>query len=281
MHNPADLETIAKLRFILNRSIRPIVASRAAIHNAINQYYGQIEGESADSMLQEFTDTAIDFTETCADYMPATEDDFEASSAAADYAAHSDSIEECGILDNLGGAFGFAPPRAPSPSVRSGHVSRKGKRESREAELVTAPVVRLVTLIFAESVKLRATHILLRAMDDGIQVVYLIDGKETLRDRVPKRLLRQILQRLMVLAHVDPMANDQYQSGTCDVTIGDRTIRPEVHFAPNCESEFVMIDMQANDSTVPEIIQQWNRRFGADSTAPPCSTVAQSNRGLD
>ena len=34
------------------------------ILEAINRYYGQIEGESADSMLQEFTDTAIDFTET-------------------------------------------------------------------------------------------------------------------------------------------------------------------------------------------------------------------------
>jgi type IV pilus assembly protein PilB len=31
---------------------------------AINRYYGQTVGESADSMLQEFTDTAIDFTET-------------------------------------------------------------------------------------------------------------------------------------------------------------------------------------------------------------------------
>ncbi|MDG2467797.1 MAG: GspE/PulE family protein, partial [Pirellulaceae bacterium] len=30
----------------------------------INRLYGQIEGESADSILQEFTDTAIDFTET-------------------------------------------------------------------------------------------------------------------------------------------------------------------------------------------------------------------------
>ena len=36
----------------------------ASILEAINRYYGQFDGESADSMLQEFTDTAIDFTET-------------------------------------------------------------------------------------------------------------------------------------------------------------------------------------------------------------------------
>ncbi len=64
MSNPIDLETIEKLRFILNRHIETVLATPDAIVEAINHFYGQIEGESADSMLQEFTDTAIDFTET-------------------------------------------------------------------------------------------------------------------------------------------------------------------------------------------------------------------------
>ena len=62
--DPLDLETFDKLRFILNRKIEIALAPKARILEAINKYYGQIEGESADSMLQEFTDTAIDFTET-------------------------------------------------------------------------------------------------------------------------------------------------------------------------------------------------------------------------
>ncbi len=62
--DPFDLETIEKLRFILNCKIETALAPRGAIVGAINKYYGQVEGESADSMLQEFTDTAIDFTET-------------------------------------------------------------------------------------------------------------------------------------------------------------------------------------------------------------------------
>ena len=65
--DPFDLETIEKLRFILNRKIETALAPRESIQGAINQYYGQVEGESADSMLQEFTDTAIDFTETDSD----------------------------------------------------------------------------------------------------------------------------------------------------------------------------------------------------------------------
>ncbi len=62
--DPYDIETIEKLRFILNRTVETALAPRESILEAINRYYGQVEGESADSMLQEFTDTAIDFTET-------------------------------------------------------------------------------------------------------------------------------------------------------------------------------------------------------------------------
>ena len=62
--DPLDYDTQEKLRFILNREVRIALAPREMILEAINRHYGQSEGESADSMLQEFTDTAIDFTET-------------------------------------------------------------------------------------------------------------------------------------------------------------------------------------------------------------------------
>jgi type IV pilus assembly protein PilB len=62
--DPTDLDTQEKLRFILNRDIELALAPREQIVEAINRHYGMSDGESADSMLQEFTDTAIDFTET-------------------------------------------------------------------------------------------------------------------------------------------------------------------------------------------------------------------------
>lgn len=62
--DPDDFETFEKLRFILNRPIEPVLAPRDAIVESINRHYGQTVGESADTLLQEFTDTAIDFTET-------------------------------------------------------------------------------------------------------------------------------------------------------------------------------------------------------------------------
>jgi len=65
MHDPMDFETIDKLRFVLNREIEVSLAPKEAIVEAINKYYGSAtsETESVDSMLQDFTDTAIDFQE--------------------------------------------------------------------------------------------------------------------------------------------------------------------------------------------------------------------------
>src|SRR6516164_8252138 len=64
MSDPTDFDTVQKLTFILNKDVQPVLAPREQIVEAINRHYGQTETESVDSMLQEFTDTAIDFTET-------------------------------------------------------------------------------------------------------------------------------------------------------------------------------------------------------------------------
>jgi type IV pilus assembly protein PilB len=64
MSDPTDVQTMEKLQFILNKQITPVLAPREQIVEAINRHYGQSETESVDSMLAEFTDTAIDFTET-------------------------------------------------------------------------------------------------------------------------------------------------------------------------------------------------------------------------
>ena len=65
MHDPNDFETVDKLRFVLNKEIEVALCSKPAIVEAINHYYGgqTKETESVDSMLQEFTDTALDYNE--------------------------------------------------------------------------------------------------------------------------------------------------------------------------------------------------------------------------
>lgn len=78
--DPDDLATQDKLRFILNREVKIVLAPRDMILAAINRHYGQIDGESADTVMQEFTDTAIDFTETVDD-APNADEQVDESSA--------------------------------------------------------------------------------------------------------------------------------------------------------------------------------------------------------
>ena len=64
MHNPNNIEVLDKLRFVLNRDIKVVMAAVESIQGAINRHYGQTETESVDTMISEFTETAIEFTET-------------------------------------------------------------------------------------------------------------------------------------------------------------------------------------------------------------------------
>lgn len=57
-----NYDVLDKLRFILNREIGVVLASKESILAAINRNYGASETESVDSILQEFTETAIDFS---------------------------------------------------------------------------------------------------------------------------------------------------------------------------------------------------------------------------
>src|SRR5207244_434693 len=61
--DPSNYDTVQKLQFVLNKDIVPVMAVQEQITDAINRNYGQTETESVDSMLVEFTDTQIEFTQ--------------------------------------------------------------------------------------------------------------------------------------------------------------------------------------------------------------------------
>jgi type IV pilus assembly protein PilB len=76
--DPSNYDAIQKLTFILNKDVVPVLADHEQIREAINRHYGQTETESMDSMLVEFTDTAIDFTQTESASQMAAADDSDA-----------------------------------------------------------------------------------------------------------------------------------------------------------------------------------------------------------
>jgi type IV pilus assembly protein PilB len=191
--DPHDLDTFDKLRFILNKQIEIALAPREQILEAINKYYGQIEGESADSMLQEFTDTAIDFTET------------------------------------------------------------EGGDDARGAGLETvdetsAPVVRLVQLMIAEAVQLRASDIHIEPFEDRVRVRYRIDGVLIERDSPPRRLLGALISRVKILAKMDIAERRRCQDGRIKLTVGDKELDLRVSVIPTNHGQSVVMRLLDKDN---------------------------------
>jgi type IV pilus assembly protein PilB len=170
--DPTDFETVEKLRFVLNKEIQPVLAPREQIIEAINRHYGQSETESVDSMLADFTDTAIEFTES------------EATSS--------------------GGAF----------------------------EESDAPVVKLVNLVIAEAVALRASDIHVEPFADRIRIRYRIDGILVERDSPPRRLLAPILSRLKIMGSMDIAEKRRPQDGRIKMSLAGKHYDLRVSMLP-------------------------------------------------
>lgn len=175
--DPSNLETFDKLRFILNKEIHPVLADHEQIREAINRNYGQTETESVDSMLSEFTDTAIDNTMT-------------------------DSV-----LDHA------------------------------QVEESDAPVVKLVNLIMAEAVNLRASDIHIEPFADRVRVRYRIDGVLAERDAIPRRLLPSVNSRIKIMASIDIAEKRRPQDGRIKASVQGRHFDLRVSFLPSVHGQ--------------------------------------------
>ncbi|QDS87580.1 Type II/IV secretion system protein [Rosistilla ulvae] len=189
--DPFDLETIEKLRFILNRKVETALAPKTSIQEAINRYYGQVEGESADSMLQEFTDTAIDFTET--------------------------EEDSGGDVDEI---FDEASP----------------------------PVVKLVHLMIAEAVQLRASDIHVEPFEDRVRIRYRIDGRLVERDSPPRRMLMALMSRIKILSKIDIAEKRKPQDGRIKITVGDKELDLRVSLIPTNHGQSAVMRLLDRDN---------------------------------
>ncbi|WP_372724615.1 ATPase, T2SS/T4P/T4SS family [Novipirellula sp.] len=263
--DPTDLETVEKLRFILNRNIQTMIASPDAILQSINLHYGQVEGESADSMLQEFTDTAIDFTETSDDYLELHSDES---------LGLSDEIIIDGMLEDDDICMIQSMP-LPTPSPMRSRRQRTVKESSSPSD---APVIRLVNLIVSEAIQMRATHVILTARPDVVVIQYVIDGDVVDREHVPRRMLSAIVARLKILAKVDVSITDQLQTGTINITVGATASTHQVHFAPTSDGTTMLIELgrvaqtaitlreHAMASGQPNCVREWWEARAMQST---------------
>jgi|GEM_PF-4647778 len=122
-----------------------------------------------------------------------------------------------------------------------------------------APVVRLVIILFAEAIQLRASHLVIVPQRGQIEIRFVIDGVEHERDHLPKRMLAAIIAHLKLLAKLDVTICDRLQSGFIETTVGNKPVRFVAHFAPQQFGEGILVDFSgsASDSETPEAVRNW------------------------
>ena len=62
MADPADLESLDAIRYLLKMDVEGVVSSKRQIKQAIVYYYGNVEEDSADQLMTELTETTTDLT---------------------------------------------------------------------------------------------------------------------------------------------------------------------------------------------------------------------------
>ena len=156
------------------------MSTRSGISKAINTIYGQIEGESADSILQEFTDTTIDFTETV------VAEDMDSSCFVFD--DEDDTSLECGDDAIIFGAVN--PEHAQQRSEEVAGADRKRLKPHPAVE-------RLVDIMLIELCQLKGSQLLLRLLEGAISVEYGIEQRGkiefTQRDHLPRRQWKSLV----------------------------------------------------------------------------------------
>src|SRR5947209_2565516 len=100
------------------------------------------------------------------------------------------------------------------------------------AEDSEAPVVKLVNVIIAEAISLRASDIHIEPFTDRVRVRYRIDGVLVERDSPPRRLLAPMVSRIKIMGSIDIAEKRRPQDGRIKTVAHGRHFDMRVSILP-------------------------------------------------
>jgi len=105
----------------------------------------------------------------------------------------------------------------------------------------SAPIIRLVTMIITEAVRMRASDIHVEPMVNRVRVRYRVDGVCQERDNIPKRLQGPVLNRLKILAGMNLAEKRLPLDGRIKMHIGGSDIDFRVSSLPGYHGESIVL----------------------------------------
>lgn len=119
-----------------------------------------------------------------------------------------------------------------------------------EDEAHLGPVVRLVNRIISDGLVRRASDIHLLPRGDGLLVAHRIDGDLLGQSLIDKRLSRQLISRLKILADMDIAERRMPQDGRIKLTHRGRPVELRVSSIPNVFGESIVMRVLERESSV-------------------------------
>ena len=104
-----------------------------------------------------------------------------------------------------------------------------------------APIIRLVTMIITEAVKMRGSDIHIEPMANRVRVRYRVDGVCLERDNIPKRMQGSVINRLKILAGIDLAEKRIPQDGRIKMRISGRSVDFRVSALPAYHGESIVL----------------------------------------
>jgi len=95
-----------------------------------------------------------------------------------------------------------------------------------------APIIKFVEALLGEAFRSGASDVHVEPLSDRVQVRFRIDGKLEERDRIPLRMQRPLVARLMIMAGLDPGQLDLPQDGKANITVDGAPVPVDVSLVP-------------------------------------------------
>ncbi len=117
------------------------------------------------------------------------------------------------------------------------------------------PVVRIVNLLLAEAIRLRASDIHLEPKTNQTVVRYRIDGLLDNRTTIPAELHPAMVSRIKVLAKIDIAERRKPQDGRITAEVGGRTIDIRVSSIPTINGEKIVLRILDRSTDIHKLIK--------------------------
>ncbi|MDD2461135.1 MAG: ATPase, T2SS/T4P/T4SS family [Kiritimatiellae bacterium] len=118
---------------------------------------------------------------------------------------------------------------------------KKAGEDGSDVKDSDAPVIRLVSMVLTEAIKMRASDIHLEPMERHFRVRYRVDGVLREMDRPPKRLQAAIISRVKIMSNMKISEKRVPQDGRIQIKVQGRDLDLRVSSVPTNHGESIVM----------------------------------------